>query len=181
MRFVVTGEWRRNHLLQTIIVLYVVYVGGLWLTNALLYFHKMTLAPSSVVSYYLGNEEQYLSPRTYQGMLEVSHFHLFAMGMLLLVLTHLMLFVPIRNGAKAWLIAIPFLAAILDEGSGWLVRFVHPAFAWLKVAGFLLLQGSLAALMGVSLWAVFGGGGTRTYRSGEREAAPRGGVPAGPP
>ena len=104
-------------------------MGGLWLTNALLYFNKMSLAPSSVVAYYLGNEEQFLSPRTYQGMLEVSHFHLFAMGMLLLVLTHLMLFVPVRNGTKAWLIAIPFLSAILDEGSSWLVRFGHPLFA----------------------------------------------------
>ena len=166
MRFVITGEWRRNTLLQTIIVLYVVYVGGLWLTNALLYFNKMSLAPSSVVSYYLGNEEEFLSPRTYQGMLEVSHFHLFAMGMLLLVLTHLMLFVPIRNGAKAWLIAIPFLAAILDEGSSWLVRFAHPGFAWLKISGFLLLQGSLLALMAIALWAVFRGN-AQNYRSRE--------------
>jgi len=155
VRFVVTGEWSRNRLLQTIVVLYTIYVGGLWLTNLLLYFNKMTLAPSSVVAYYLGNEATYQPPRTYQGLLEVSHFHLFAMGMLLLVLTHLMLFVPVRNGRKVVLIALPFLAAALDEGSGWLVRFVHPVFAVVKVAGFLLLQGSLAALIIVSLWSVF--------------------------
>jgi hypothetical protein len=157
VRFVVTGELRRNHLLQVIVVLYVLYVAGLWLTNALLYFQKMGLTPASVVEYYLGSEERFLSPRSYQGMLEVSHFHLFAMGMLLLVLTHLMLFVPVRNATKAWLIAVPFLSAALDEGAGWLVRFGHPGFAVLKVLGFLALQGSLAALMGVSLWAVFRG------------------------
>lgn len=157
MRFVITGEWSRNRLLQTIVVLYSVYVALLWLTNALLYFAKMSLHPASVVSYYLGNEELYLSPRSYQGMLEVSHFHLFAMGMLLLVLTHLMLFVPLRNAWKAWLIAVPFLAAGLDEGAGWLVRFGHPGFAWLKVAGFLLLQASLAVLVGLALWSVFAG------------------------
>ena len=77
------------------------------------------------------------------------------MGMLLLVLTHLLLFVPLRANTKAWLIALPFFAAILDEGAGWLVRFVHPLFAYAKIAGFLLLQGSLAALIGASLWAVF--------------------------
>jgi hypothetical protein len=154
---VITGEWSRNRLLQTIVVLYCLYVAGLWLTNALLYFSKMGLAPASVVEYYLGSEERFLSPRSYQGLLEVSHFHLFAMGMLLLVLTHLMLFIPARSGVKAWLIAVPFAAALLDEGSGWLVRFVHPGFAWLKVAGFLLLQASLAALVGVSLWTVFAG------------------------
>jgi hypothetical protein len=166
VRFVVTGEWGRNRLLQTIVVLYVVYVAGLWATNALLYFAKMDLDPASVVEYYLGSEERYLEPRSFQGMLEISHFHLFAMGLLLLVLTHLMLFVPVGNGAKLALIVVPFASALLDEGAGWLVRFAHPAFAWLKVAGFLLLQASLAALVGVSLWAVFRGSG-RSYRSGE--------------
>jgi len=169
MRFVITGEWNRNRLLQTIVVLYSVYVAGLWLTNALLYFQKMGLTPESVVSYYRGNEEIFLSPRSYQGMLEVSHFHLFAMGMLLLVLTHLMLFVPLRNATKAWLIALPFLSAALDEGGGWLVRFGHPGFAWLKIAGFLALQTSLAVLVGLSLWSVFSGS-QRNYSGGGGEA-----------
>lgn len=157
MRFVITGEWSRNRLLQTIVVLYCIYVALLWVTNALLYFQKMDLGAASVVAYYLGSEEQFLQPRSFQGLLEVSHFHLFAMGMLLLVLTHLMLFVPLAGRTKAWLITVPFAAALLDEGSGWLVRFVHPAFAWAKVAGFLSLQASLAALVGASLWAVFRG------------------------
>jgi hypothetical protein len=157
VRFVITGEWTRNRLLQTIVVLYAVYVGGLWLTNALLYFSKMSLSAASVVEYYLGSEERFLSPRSYQGMLEVAHFHLFAMGMLLLVLTHLMLFVPLRPRTKAWLIALPFVAALLDEGAGWAVRFVHPGFAWAKIGGFLLLQGSLGALIVLALWAVFTG------------------------
>jgi hypothetical protein len=157
LRFVITGEWTRNRLLQTIVALYSLYVFGLWVTNALLYFSKMSLSYASVVAYYLGSEERFLPPRSYQGLLEVSHFHLFAMGMLLLVLTHLMLFVPLKNGTKAWLIALPFLSGFLDEGSGWLVRFVHPGFAYLKIASFLLLQGSLAALIIASLWAVFTG------------------------
>ena len=153
----VTGIWSRNGLLQTIVVLYALYVAGLWLTNALLYFNKMSLGYDSVVAYYLGSPERFLSPRSYLGMLEISHFHLFAMGMLLLVLTHLMLFVPLGNRLKAWLIAVPFLAGFLDEGAGWLVRFAHPGFAYLKIAGFLLLQTSLAMLIGISLWAVFSG------------------------
>ncbi len=157
MRFVVTGEWTRNRLLQTIVVLYSLYVAALWVTNALLYFNKMNLTPVSVVDYYLGSDERFLSPRSYQGLLEVSHFHLFAMGLLLLVLTHLMLFVPLRNSTKAWLIVVPFLSALLGEGGGWLVRYASPHFAYAKIAGFLLLQTSLAVLVAVSLWSVFAG------------------------
>jgi hypothetical protein len=170
VRFVVTGEWSRNRLLQTIVVLYVIYVAGLWTTNALLYFQKMSLDPASVVEYYLGNEERFLQPRSFQGLLEISHFHLFAMGMLLLVLTHLMLFVPLADRTKLLLIVSPFVSALLDEGAGWAVRFLHPGFAVLKVLGFVALQTSLAALILLSLWAVFRGS-SQSYRSGE----PRGG------
>lgn len=165
MRFVVTGEWSRNRLLQTIVVLYVLYVAGLWVTNALLYFEKMSLNPVSVIEYYRGAEERFLTPKSYQGMLEVSHFHLFAMGMLLLVLTHLMLFVPLADRTKLWLIVSPFASALLDEGGGWLVRFLHPGFAVVKVAGFLALQASLAALILLSLWSVFRGS-PQSYRGG---------------
>jgi hypothetical protein len=166
VRFVVTGEISRNRLLQVIVVLYVLYVAGLWVSNALLYFGKMGLTYGSVVEYYLGNEERFLSPRSYQGLLEVTHFHLFAMGMLLMVLTHLILFVPASNRSKLWLIVVPFLAALLDEGAGWAVRFAHPVFAYAKIAGFLLLQGSLAALCAVALYGIFRGSQAE-YRSGE--------------
>jgi len=166
MRFVITGEWAKNRLLQLIIVLFVVYVAALWLTNALLYFHKMGLTYTAVTEYYLGSEEKFLQPRSYQGMLEISHFHLFAMGILLLTLTHLMLFVPLRGELKAWFIVVPFTAALLDEGGGWLVRFVHPLFAYVKIAGFVILEASLAVLICVSLWAVFAGA-QESYRNGQ--------------
>jgi hypothetical protein len=170
LRFVITGEWSRNRLLQTIVTLYALYVAGLWLTNALLYFQKMSLSYASVVGYYLGNEESFLPPRSYQGLLEVSHFHFFAMGMLLLVLTHLMLFVPLRPRTKAWLIAVPFLSGFVDEGAGWGVRFLHPGFAYVKIAGFLLLQTSLAVLVGLSLWSVFSGSQAHYADRGSGEA-----------
>jgi hypothetical protein len=157
VRWFVTGEWSRNRLLQTIVVLYALYVVGFWLTNTLLYFSKMGLTYASVVGYYLGSEAAFLPERSYQSLLEVSHFHLFAMGMLLLVLTHLVLFVPMAQKTKLVLIVVPFVSALVDESAGWLVRFVHPLFAYAKIAGFLALQTSLAVLVGVSLWAVFSG------------------------
>ena len=163
MRFVITGEWNRNRLLQVIVVLYAVYVALLLVTNLLLYFDDMGLTTASVVDHYLGNEEAFLSPRTYQGLLEVSHFHLFAMGMLLMVLTHLALFIPVAAHVKAWLIAVPFLSGLVAESAGWLVRFVSPQFAIVKIAGFLALQLSLAVLVGVSLWSVFTNGQGENY------------------
>ena len=147
MRFVVTGEWTRNHLLKIIVWCFLLYTLILWLTNAGLYFSKMSLNPSSVVDYYRGNERLYLQPRSLVGMLEVLHFHSFAMGILLLTLTHLVLFVPLSMRTKAFGIAISFASGLGGELAGWGVRFIHPWFAYLKVVLFLSLEGAILWLM----------------------------------
>lgn len=143
MRFVISGEWTKNTLLRLIILFFLFYIALLWLTNGLLYFHKMGLTYQSVVDYYIGSESKYLQPRSYQGLLEISHFHLFAMGILILTLTHLLLFVPLPIGLKVALVILSFSSAFLDEASGWLIRFVHPAFAYLKIVSFVVLEISL--------------------------------------
>jgi hypothetical protein len=154
MRFVVTGEWTRNGLLRLIVFFFLFYVALFWLTNAFLYFNKMGLTYRSIVESYRGSEETYLQPRSYQGLLEISHFHLFAMGILMLTLTHLLLFVSIGPRWKVLLISLSFGSALTDELSGWLIRFVHPLFAYLKLASFLMLQSSLLAVIGAVLFAL---------------------------
>ena len=163
MRFTVTGEWDHNRLLQVVVVLYCFFVILLWFTNWMLYFDAMDLTTASVVDHYLGNEEEYRAPRTYRGMVELAHFHLFAMGMLMMVLTHLALFVPVRPPVKIALIVVPFFSALASEGAGWLVRYGGAGFAWTKIAGVLLLQGSLAALVAIALWSVFAGNQAANY------------------
>lgn len=147
MRFVVTGEWRQNHLLRLILAAFLVYVALLWVTNALLFFTQMGFSYASVVEHYLGVEERFTQPRSLKVLLEISHFHLFAMGILLLTMTHLVLFVPLRGAVKAGLVVASFASALADEAAGWLVRFVHPGFAYLKLAGFAGLQAALGAMV----------------------------------
>lgn len=154
MRFFISGEWTRNSLLRLIVLWFLLYVAALWVTNALLYFNKMGLTYQSVVEYYLGAEERFLQPRSYPGLLEISHFHLFSMGILMLTMAHLLLFVPIHPKWKAILIWFSFGSAFFDEAAGWLTRFVHPVFAYLKIGSFLILQGTLLVVMGYTLFAL---------------------------
>jgi hypothetical protein len=147
MRFFVTGEQRRQALLNTIVLMFLGYIALLWISNGMMYFHKMGLNADSVIEYYLGAEEKFTQPRSYQSLLEVSHFHLFSMGMLAVTLTHLLLFANVSMGLKIWLSGMTFVSAIADELAGWLVRFVHPLFAYFKIASFLALELSLAALL----------------------------------
>ena len=147
MRYFVTGEQQRKSLLNALVLMFLGYIGLLWLSNGLMYFHHMNLTPDSVITYYLGSEALFTQPRSYQGMLEVSHFHLFSMGMLIVTLTHLMLMTDFSVRLKIWLSSLTYLSALADEAGGWLVRFVHPLFAYFKIAAFLMLELSLAALL----------------------------------
>ncbi len=147
MRYFVTGEQQRMSLLNALILMFLGYIALLWVSNGMMYFHHMDLTPSSVITYYLGSEEQFTPPRSYQGMLEVSHFHLFSMGMLAVTLTHLMLMTEFSIRLKIWLSGLTYISALADEAAGWLVRFAHPLFAYFKIAAFLMLELSLLALL----------------------------------
>lgn len=154
MRFTVSPDWKHNQLLQLVLVWFLVFVGLLWVTNGLLYFSQMGLTPASVVRHYLGSEGEFLPPRSFKVLLEITHFHLFAMGILVLTMTHLVLFVPLSNRVKAWIVSLAFASALADESAGWLIRYVSPAFAYLKIGGFVVLQATLAFMVGAVLWAL---------------------------
>ncbi|MCG8668353.1 MAG: hypothetical protein MI867_02990 [Pseudomonadales bacterium] len=154
MRFMITGEHRKRTLLNTVILLFLGYVVLLWISNALLFFRDMGFSYDAVVGYYLGDPEQFTNPRSYSGMLEVLHFHTFAMGILVLTLVHLMLFADISNGAKVFWLWTPFLFTIANEGASWLVRFVAPEFAYFKIFTFIGLQFGLGGVVVISLWSI---------------------------
>ncbi|HXG01420.1 MAG TPA: hypothetical protein VNL69_11550 [Bacteroidota bacterium] len=147
MKYMQTGSFQSHPLMRLTLSLTLLFLIGFVATNFALYFSRMSLDPASVVRYYNGSEEDFHPPRSVQSMLEVTHGHLPMMAMVLLLLTHLTIFTPFSRRTKTAFIVVPFLAGLLNEGSGWLVRFLDPGFAWLKVVAFVVLQGSLILLL----------------------------------
>lgn len=142
------GGFQTNPLMRLTLALTLGLLVAFWVTNLAMYFSRMGLEPNSVVAYYNGSEEDFRPPRSTASMIETAHMHLPMMGMVLLFLTHLLIFVPLSRGAKVAFIVTAFVSALLEEGAGWLVRFVSPGFAPLKVVGFLGLQAAMAFLIG---------------------------------
>jgi hypothetical protein len=68
-------------------------------------------------------------------------------ALVLLLLTHLLVFAPTHNAKKAALIVGAFVSALLMEAASWLTRFAHPGFAWLKVIAFVVFQLLLGGLI----------------------------------
>lgn len=147
MKYMQNGGYQNQALMRLTIGLTLVFLTLFTGTSIVLYFSKMSLDPASVVRYYVGVEEEFIPARSFQSMLEVSHSHLAMMALVLLMLTHLLLFAPFSRRAKVAFVMAAFASGLMSEAGGWLVRFVDPAFAPLKVTGFLGLQASLIFLL----------------------------------
>lgn len=147
MRYMQEGGFQHNPLMRLTLGLTLFLLVAFWVSNTAIYFSKMTLQPRSVVAYYNGSEEEFRPPRSAASMVETTHMHLPMMAVVILLLTHLLIFLPLSRTAKVALIVTAFLSALLQEAAGWLVRFVSPAFAPVKVMGFLCLQASMGCLL----------------------------------
>ena len=152
MKYMVTGAYRVSGILRLTLGCTLVFLIFLWATSAMLYFQRMSLDPSSVVAYYRGSEQEFAAPRTYGSLLEQSHAHFAMMSMVLLLLTHLAIFIPWPLRLRVALVLATFGTALVGEVAGWLVRFVHADFAILKVACFVGLQTGLAILIAGLGW-----------------------------
>jgi len=148
MKYMEKGGFQNNPMMRLTLLWTCVLLVGFWVSNFYFYFSKMGLTPQSVIDFYCGSELRFLPPRSVQAMIEVTHMHLPMMALVMLLLTHLLIFAPFSNTAKATFISASFGSALLLEGSGWLVRFVSPHFAILKILSFLALQGMIAFLLG---------------------------------
>jgi hypothetical protein len=174
MKYMQDGSFQHNPLMRLSLGLTLALLLGFWCTNVAMYFSRMSLRPSSVVAYYNGSEEDYRPPRSAASMLETTHTHLPMMGIVLLFLTHLAIFVPVSPATKKTFIATAFSSAVLEESAGWLVRFVSPGFAPLKVVGFLGLQASIVFLIGALGVFLLGAARARSAkRAGRAEARTR--------
>jgi len=154
MKYMLNGSFHSHPLMRLTLLFTLLLLVGFWISNFALYFASMNLTPQSVINYYLGAEAEYRLPRTYQSMLEVTHMHLPMMAVVMLLLTHLLIFVPLSQQVKTTIIVAAFGSALAFEAAGWLVRFVHPQFAWLKIAGFVVLQACIAFLLAMLAYSL---------------------------
>ena len=154
MRFYITKDLNKNSALKLIIFFSLIFFIGLIITN-FLFMYKIGFTPSSVTNYYLGNPEIFRQPKSYGSLVEETHFHLFAMGIILMTLNHLMLFSKLKDSYKILIIVISFTSCLLDIGSSWLVRYVSSSFSLLKVSSMITEQVFLVLLIFIIIKSIF--------------------------
>ncbi len=93
---------------------------------------------SDIVRHYRGDPGSEMSfPKEFMELLEVTHFHAYIEGILLLVLAHLFAAVPLSKRVKMMVIATAFFSTFLDLSAPWLIRYLSPYAAYLQVLAWI--------------------------------------------
>ncbi len=115
-----------------------------YLTVILIQAIRIGATPEAIAIHYRGGQDEGSFPMSFGQMLEITHFHAFIEGIVLLTLGHLFLATGASRRLKQIVLVVAFGSTLLDLGSPWLIRYGSAGFAYLQ----------LAAWMGIALSAI---------------------------
>jgi hypothetical protein len=117
---------------------------------------RMGVTPHAIAAYYRGGESEMSFPKQFWQLAEVSHFHLFSIPVVLLILSHLLAATPVPQRARLGVIGATSAGAVLDIFAPWAVRYLSAGFAWALLAAWVLLGGGMLCMLGASLAGLWG-------------------------
>jgi hypothetical protein len=124
-----------------------------YVVMVLLALQRSGTTPASIADYYAGGGERYA--KTTGELLEVTHFHLFSMPLLLFVQGHVFLMTSWPKRLQYALVCAAFAGAALDLAAPWLVLAFGRELAWSKIAARVLLAPPLVLFALVPLWELW--------------------------
>ena len=122
-------------------------------TNLLISYAKTGWSYSGLIEYYRGVESGY--PKTYLELLETTHFHIFSMPVVFLILAHVFLMSSWSYRLKIMVIIISFLAMLAETCSPWLITYVSPEFGVLMIFSGIILAISLLIYIFVPIYEMW--------------------------
>jgi hypothetical protein len=125
-------------------------------TLVALSFGRMGLDPHAIATHYRGGDSEMSFPKTFWQLMEVSHFHLFTIPMVVLILSHLLYGTPASARLRVGLTSITFGGALLDAVGPWAVRYLSAGFVYLLIVGWMLLAGGALLIVTLTLVAMWG-------------------------
>jgi len=116
---------------------------------------RMGFSPQSIATYYRGGESEMSFPKTFWQLTEVSHFHLFTIPVVALILSHLLYGTTASTRARIGLTSVIYTGALLDVIGPWAVRYGSGTCAYLLLLGWVLLAVGLSATVVFTLLAMW--------------------------
>jgi len=102
--------------------------------------HSMTdLTPKGIAAHYRGSDANFGEPMSFGQLAEVTHFHLFTMPVVFLIMVHVLYLTMASPTVKVLIAWASFLGVTLDVVSPWLITYVSPLFVVTLLTGDLLM------------------------------------------
>lgn len=154
MRDFATSRYLRTSSLPLRITLtgFLAFVGLGYVSNFALLSWKTGMTPTGIAHYYRGDEAAMQFPKQFHELLENTHFHIFIVPVVLLVLTHVFFMTTWSERAKIRVTCLAYAAALADLAAPWLVRYGAAGFAWWKLCSSAVYHGTLVFLVLVPLY-----------------------------
>lgn len=114
--------------------------------------HTMTsLSPQSIADHYRGSDATFGEPMSFRELAEITHFHLFTMPVIFLILIHVLYLTTASAGIKQITTYGAFAGVMLDLISPWLIAYVSPVFALTMLTGDLLMAATFLVMLVIPL------------------------------
>ncbi len=110
---------------------------------------------TAIATYYAGDEAQGIYPKTAGELLETTHFHLFAVPLLLFILGHVFLLCGWSRPWKTAVVLAAVLGAMLQMAAPWLITYGAREWAVLVWAARVLLGVPMLLFIAVPLWEMW--------------------------
>jgi hypothetical protein len=147
-RFRLRDADRHIRLLYTLF-LFLMFVGFAF---SFFWAHSMTgLTPQGIADHYLGSDATYGEPMSFRELAEVTHFHLFTMPVVFMILIHVLYLTGTSATIKVGATWTAFGGVMLDLLSPWLIRYVSPVFVLTMLAGDSLMIITFLVMMVIPL------------------------------
>ncbi len=118
--------------------------------------HSMTgLSPQGIADHYRGSDATFGEPMSFRELAEITHFHLFTMPVVFMILTHVLYLTMASPSLKIVMTYTAFGGVILDLISPWLIRYVSPEFVLTMLTGDLLMTVSFLVMMVIPMYEMW--------------------------
>jgi hypothetical protein len=118
--------------------------------------HSMTsLSLQGIADHYRGSDATFGEPMSFRELAEITHFHLFTMPVVFMILVHVLYLTGVSNGMKVSMTWAAFSGVMLDLASPWLISYVSPIFALTMLVGDSLMLISFLVMFVVPLYEMW--------------------------
>jgi len=140
-----------SHEIRVIYTLFILFALAGHLSFILISVYRVGPTVSKIVRHYRGDSEMSF-PKEFMELLEVTHFHAYIEGIILLVLAHLFAAVPLSKRIKILVIITAFFTTFLNLCAPWLIRYLTPYAAYLQMLAWAGMAGNYLPLTVLPLY-----------------------------